>query len=160
ASFAVIGMIISSFCVARLVSAPLWGRVSDRYGRRPALLVGLSASAAAFTVFGFANAIWLLFLCRTVQGLGGGTTGVVQAYIGDTVPPEDRARSLGWLSAGTNLGTMLGPVVGSFATYWGQQWPGLLAASLCVTNAVFAWRWLPESKQAHAPAHARKPVWH
>src|SRR5205823_12222838 len=80
-----IGMIIASFFVAQLVSAPVWGRVSDHYGRRPALLVGLSASAAAFTVFGFANAIWLLFLCRTVQGLGGGTTGVVQAYIGDTV---------------------------------------------------------------------------
>src|SRR5881296_1071433 len=160
ASATTIGMIIASFFIAQLISAPVWGRVSDHYGRRPALLIGLSASAAAFTVFGFANAIWLLFLCRIVQGLGGGTTGVVQAYIGDTVPSEDRARSLGWLSAGMNLGTMLGPVVGSFATYWGQQWPGILAASLCVTNAVFAWRWLPESKQAHAPTHARKPVWH
>jgi MFS family permease len=160
ASPTTIGMIIASFFVAQLISAPVWGRVSDHYGRRPALLIGLSASAAAFTVFGFANAIGLLFLCRIVQGLGGGTTGVVQAYIGDTVPPEDRARSLGWLSAGTNLGTMLGPVVGSFATYWGQQWPGILAASLCVTNAVFAWKWLPESKQAHAPVRARKPVWH
>src|SRR5437660_12672256 len=119
-----IGFLTASFPVAQLISAPVWGRVSDRYGRRPALLIGLSASAAAFTVFGFANAIWLLFLCRTVQGLGGGTTGVVQAYIGDTVPPEDRARSLGWLSAGTNLGTMLGPVVGAFAAYWGQLWTG------------------------------------
>jgi MFS family permease len=160
ASPTTIGMIIASFFVAQLISAPVWGRVSDHYGRRPALLIGLSASAAAFTVFGFANAIWLLFLCRIVQGLGGGTTGVVQAYIGDTVPSEDRARSLGWLSAGTNLGTMLGPVVGSFATYWGQQWPGILAASLCVTNALFAWRWLPESKQPNAQVRARKPVWH
>ena len=58
---------------------------------------------------------------------------------------------------------MLGPVVGSFATYWGQQWPGILAASLCVTNAVCAWKWLPESKaskQADAPTRERKPVWH
>src|SRR5213083_2260238 len=128
----VIGMIISSFFVAQLVAAPLWGRVSDRYGRRPALLAGLSTSAAAFAVFGFANSVWLLFLCRIVQGLGGGTTGVLQAYIGDSVPPEDRARSLGWLSAGTNVGTMLGPVIGSFATYWGHQWPGIFAASLCL----------------------------
>src|SRR6266704_1822957 len=160
ASFAVIGMIISSFFVAQLVSAPLWGRVSDRYGRRPALLVGLSASAAAFAVFGFANSVWLLFLCRIVQGLGGGTTGVLQAYIGDTVPPEDRARSLGWLSAGTNVGTMLGPVIGSFATYWGQEGPGVLASLLCLTNAVSAWKWLPESSQPHTQAPARKPVWH
>ncbi len=153
-------MIISSFFVAQLISAPLWGRVSDHYGRRPALLVGLTAAAAAFLVFGFANSIWLLFLCRIVQGLGGGTTGVLNAYIGDTVPPEHRARSLGWLSAGTNLGTMLGPVIGSFATYWGQEVPGVLAASLCLTNAIFAWKWLPESKQHHGPPAKRKPVWH
>ncbi len=160
ASPATIGAIIASFFVAQLISAPLWGRVSDHYGRRPALLIGLSASAAAFFVFGFANAVWLLFLCRVVQGLGGGTTGVVQAYVSDTVPPEDRARSLGWLSAGTNVGTMLGPVVGSFATSWGQQWPGILAASLCVANAIFAWKWLPESKEHHAHTRPRKPVWH
>ena len=121
ASATTIGMIIASFFIAQLVSAPLWGRVSDHYGRRPALLIGLSASTAAFFVFGFANSVWLLFLCRIVQGLGGGTTGVLQAYVSDSVPPEDRARSLGWLSAGTNVGTMIGPVVGSFATYWGHQ---------------------------------------
>src|SRR6184192_3788277 len=160
ASPTTIGMIIASFFIAQLISAPVWGRVSDHYGRRPALLIGLSASAAAYFVFGFANAIWLLFLCRVVQGLGGGTTGVLQAYVSDTVPPEDRARSLGWLSAGTNVGTMLGPVIGSFATYWGQQWPGILASSLCVANALFAWQWLPESKQSHAHSPARKPVWH
>ncbi len=160
ASPATIGMIIASFFVAQLISAPLWGRVSDRYGRRPALLIGLGASAAAFFVFGFANAVSLLFLCRIVQGLGGGTTGVLQAYVSDTVPPADRARSLGWLSAGTNVGTMLGPVIGSFATYWGQQWPGILAASLCFTNALFAWKWLPESKQPYVQLSARKPVWH
>src|SRR5205809_3603184 len=86
ASPTTIGMIIASFFVAQLVSAPTWGRVSDHYGRRPALLVGLSASAAAFTVFGFAIAIWLVLLCRTVQGLGGGTRGVVHSYIGDSIP--------------------------------------------------------------------------
>jgi MFS family permease len=160
ASPAMVGMIIASFFVAQLISAPVWGRVSDRYGRRPTLLISLTASTIAFVVFGFANAVWVLFLCRIVQGLGGGTTGVLQAYVSDTVPPEDRARSLGWLSAGTNVGTMLGPVIGSFATYWGQQWPGVLAASLCFTNAVFAWRWLPESKQPHMSPARRRPVWH
>jgi MFS family permease len=155
-----IGMIIASFFIAQLVSAPIWGRVSDRYGRRPALLVSLSASSAAFAVFGFANSVWLLFLCRIVQGTGGGTTGVLQAYIADSVPAEDRARSLGWLSAGTNVGTMLGPVIGSFATYWSQEAPGILAAILCVTNAIAAWKFLPESKPAHPAPSTRKPVWH
>jgi MFS family permease len=155
-----IGLILAAFSGAQLISAPLWGRVSDRYGRRPALLIGLSASAIAFVVFGFANTVWLLFLSRLVQGAGGGTTGVTQAYIADTVPAADRARSLGWISAATNLGTMLGPVIGSFASRWGQTAPGILAASLCVCNVVFAWKWLPESKKftdANAP---RKPVWH
>ena len=160
ASPLVIGMILSSFFVAQLISAPLWGRVSDHHGRRPALLIGLSAAAAAFLLFGFANSVWLLFLCRIVQGLGGGTTAVLQAYVGDTVPPEDRARSLGWLSAGTNLGTMLGPAIGSFATYWSQEAPGILAGSLCLLNAICAWKWLPESKQAHTELVKRKPVWH
>src|SRR5215831_14513092 len=160
ASAVTIGAIISSFFIAQLISAPLWGRVSDHYGRRPALLIGLSASTAAFFVFGFANSVWLLFVCRIVQGLGGGTTGVLQAYVSDAIPPEDRARSLGWLSAGTNVGTMVGPVIGSFATYWGQQWPGFFAAGLCFANAVFAWKWLPESKQPNAQPLARKPVWH
>jgi MFS family permease len=159
ASPTVIGGIIASYFVAQLISAPLWGRVSDRHGRRPALLIGLGASAAAFFVFGLANSVWLLFLCRIVQGLGGGTTGVLQAYVSDTVPPEDRARSLGWLSAGTNVGTMLGPVIGSFATFWGHEVPGIVAASLCFINAVFAWKWLPESKQ-HGHSVSRKPVWH
>ncbi len=155
----VIGLIIAAFSGAQLISAPIWGRVSDRYGRRPALLIGLTASAIAFLVFGFANSVWLLFLSRFVQGAGGGTTGVTQAYVADTVPPQDRARSLGWLSAGTNLGTMLGPVIGSFASHWGQTAPGILAASLCVINVIFAWKWLPESKKMSGHAQ-RKPIWH
>jgi multidrug resistance protein len=157
----VIGMIIASYSVAQLTSAPVWGRVSDRYGRRPALLIGLTASAAAFLVFGFANSVWLLFVSRIVQGAGGGTTGVAQAYVADTVPPEDRARSLGWLSAGTNVGTMLGPVIGSFASQWGQETPGVLAAALCITNIFFAWKWLPESKKVTPVSEVfKKPVWH
>jgi MFS family permease len=160
ASPPVIGMILSSFFVAQLISAPIWGRLSDRHGRRPALLIGLTASGIAYLVFGFANAIWLFFVLRVIQGLGGGTTGVLNAYVSDTVPPEDRARSLGWLSAGTNVGTMLGPAIGSFATYWGSQWPGVIAATLCLTNAIFAWKWLPESREHHAHTQPRKPVWH
>ena len=69
-----IGWIIASFSIAQLISAPLWGRVSDRYGRRPALLIGLSASAVAYVAFGLANTVAWLFLSRIIQGAGGGTT--------------------------------------------------------------------------------------
>lgn len=158
-----IGWITSSFSIAQLVSSPLWGRVSDRYGRRPALLVGLAASAAGYVVFGLAGTIWLLFLSRIVQGLGGGTTGVAQAYVADVVAPSDRAKALGWLSAATAAGVMLGPVIGSLASHFGREAPGFVAAALCLVNVGFAWKWLPESKVPHdpdAPHPVRRPVWH
>jgi MFS family permease len=158
-----VGLIISAFSAAQILSAPLWGRVSDRYGRRPALLIGLVASAAAFVVFGLADALWLLFASRLIQGAGGGTTGVAQAYIADTVEPAQRARALGWLSAATSAGVMLGPAIGSFASHLGPEAPGFVAAALCLLNAGFAWRWLPESRvrePSAAPAPVRPPIWH
>jgi multidrug resistance protein len=141
-----IGILTASFPVAQLLASPVWGRVSDRYGRRPALLVGLTASAIAYVIFGFAGALWLLFVSRFVQGLGGGTTGVAQAYVADTMPPHERAKALGWLSAATSLGVVIGPVIGSFAARAGGAAPGLVAAGLCLCNVGFAWKWLPESR--------------
>jgi multidrug resistance protein len=157
-----IGQLIAAFSIAQLLAAPLWGRMSDRYGRRPALLIGLSASAVAYVVFGLASSVWLLFLSRLVQGAGGGTTGVAQAYVADTVGEGDRARALGWLSAATSAGVMVGPAIGSFAAHLGQAAPGLVAATLCLINVFFAWKWLPEShKEPSAIAgQKRKPLWH
>jgi MFS family permease len=136
--------------------------VSDRYGRRPALLIGLSASALAYLVFGLADSVLLLFLSRVVQGAGGGTTGVAQAYVADTVAPGDRARALGWLSAATSAGVMVGPAIGSSAAHFGQAAPGVIAAVLCLINVIFTWRWLPESRKGSIPsvASVRRPVWH
>ena len=155
-----VAFIVSAFTVAQLLSAPVWGRFSDRVGRRPALLIALSASAVAYLIFGFAESLLLLFLSRIVQGAGGGTVGVIQAYVADTTAPQDRARALGWLSATTNLGVALGPVLGSFAIWlskydvvpgpatWrmGQAAPGIIAAGLCLLNIAFAARYLTESR--------------
>ena len=173
----VVAMLVATFTVAQLVSAPIWGRFSDRFGRRPALLVALGASAIAYVIFGFANSLAMLFLSRIVQGAGGGTVGVIQAYVADSVEPDQRARGLGWLSAATNLGVALGPVLGSFAITIGikvcnigggdiagmhaigHAMPGLFAAILCLINMVFAWKYLRESHQigdAHQ-ATAQKP---
>lgn len=155
-----IGWMIASFSIAQLIASPLWGRVSDRYGRRPALMIGLLASAMAFLVFGLADTVWLLFLSRIIQGAGGGTTGVAQAYVSDTVTPADRARALGWLSAATSAGVMIGPAIGSLATMLGRQAPGFIAAALCLLNVLAAWKWLPESRLPDATPRPRKPVWH
>lgn len=155
----VVTLLVASFSVAQLVSAPLWGRFSDRYGRRPALLVGLVASAVAYVVFAFADSLWLLFLSRIVQGAGGGTVSVIQAYVADATRPEDRARSLGWLSAATNVGVTIGPVFGSATLALGRPAPGLLAAGLCVINIVFAWIFLTESHVVSPQSRANtKPV--
>ena len=144
-----VGPLISSFAVAQLISSPIWGRFSDRYGRRPAMIVGLAASAVAYAIFGFATSLWMLFACRLVQGLGGGTTGVAQAYVADTMAPAERAKALGWISAATSAGVVIGPVLGSVARSFGTEVPGLVAAAIMLLTVVCAWRWLPESRVAH-----------
>ncbi len=149
-------ILVSAFSAMQLLSAPLWGRVSDRYGRKPVLLIGLGASAVAYVVFAFASTYWLLLLSRLVQGAGGGTVGVLQAYVADSVVPKNRARALGWLSAATNAGVVLGPAIGSLATHWGNAAPGLLAAGLCAVNVMFAARFLTESHSQAARTKAKK----
>lgn len=141
----VIGWLIATFSVAQLASAPWWGKISDRYGRRPALLLGLGWSAVAFVIFGFATSVWMLFLSRLIQGLAGGTTGVVQAYVGDAIEPRQRAKALGWISSATSAGVMIGPAIGSLSYSLGPEAPGIIAASLCLLNVLAARRLLPES---------------
>ena len=175
------GFIIAAFTVAQLLSAPLWGRFSDRVGRRPTLIIALTASGIAYLIFGFADSLLLLFVSRIVQGAGGGTVGVIQAYVADSTQPQDRARALGWLSATTNLGVALGPVLGSFAITLGKRdllpgpetlqmghaAPGIVAAVLCLINIAFAARYITESRDLadHAPVEgevrrtSREAIW-
>jgi MFS family permease len=165
----VTGFIVAAFTVAQLISAPAWGRFSDRVGRRPVLLIALAAAGIAYLIFGFAHSLLVLFLSRLVQGAGGGTVGVIQAYVADSTDPKDRARALGWLSATTNLGVALGPVLGSFAIALGKRdlmpgagtlelgraAPGIMAAGLCLVNIIFAARYLTESRDSvdHSSDH-------
>src|SRR4030095_13198297 len=175
------GVIVVAFTVAQLLSAPVWGRFSDRFGRRPALLIALGAAGVAYLIFGFANSLFLLFVSRLVQGAGGGTVGVIQAYVADSTAPQDRTRALGWLSATTNLGVALGPVLGSFAITLGKRdlmpgpatlemgnaAPGIIAALLCLINILFAARYLTESRDftEHPPVEgevkrtSREAIW-
>ncbi len=162
-----IGLMISVFALAQLSTSPLWGKLSDRRGRRPMLLLGISISTLAQLLFALACSTWalgrfdargligVLFLSRLVQGAGGATTGVVQAYVGDTVAPEERAKALGWISAATSAGVMIGPALGSLASLDRPSTPGLIAALLCLVNLLFARRFLPESRSHAARADSR-----
>jgi MFS family permease len=148
ASATVVGLLVSAFSVAQLAVAPVWGRFSDRYGRRPAILAGLLLTSCAYVIFAFAGSVPILLLSRLVQGLGGGTIGVVQAYVADASRPEERTKSLGWLSAVTSLGAVAGPAFGSLMiSIGGKAAPGLAAAGLALLVAGFAARFLAESRQ-------------
>ena len=151
ASATIIGILVSAFSVAQLLVAPVWGRFSDRYGRRPAILAGLVITAGAYAIFGFADSVLALLLSRIVQGLGGGTIGVVQAYVADASTPSERVKSLGWLSAVTSLGAVVGPAFGSAAVaLGGRHAPGIAAAVLSLLVAAFAWAYLREPKVVSA----------
>lgn len=142
-----VGLLVSAFSVAQLVSAPSWGKLSDRIGRRPAVLGGLAVSAIGYVVFGLAATLPVLLLSRVVQGVGGGTVGVLQAYVADASDPEDRAKGLGWLSAATSFGAVVGPGFGSlFIGWWGHKGPGFGAAGFCALSGLFAWSFLKESR--------------
>lgn len=140
-------LIIASFSATQLAAAPLWGRVSDRRGRRPLIIAGLFASAVSYLIFGLAESVPVLLLSRVAAGAAGGTVSVAQAYVADTTAAEDRARGLGLLGAASGLGVMLGPALGGFVSGWGgYSAPGFVAAGLCTANALAAMVLLPEPR--------------
>lgn len=156
---AAVSLLIATYAVVQLISAPYWGRVSDRFGRRPAMMIGLGGSALAYLVFAYAPTLDWLFLSRIVQGAGGGTVGVIQAYVADSTKPEERAKALGWLSASTNAGVALGPVIGGAAMHFlGTSGPGLAAALMSCITMLFAFHYLTESHDAAAAHAAGKTV--
>jgi len=139
-------LIIASFSITQLVSAPIWGRFSDRVGRRRLLLIGLLASALSYLLFALADNLWLLLISRATAGAAGGTLGIAQAYVADSTEGEERARGLGFIGAASGLGIMLGPAIGGFFSRFGLGAPGYVAGGLCLLNLMAAMVLLPESR--------------
>jgi len=144
-------LLVASFSAMQLVAAPLWGRVSDRRGRRPLLVASLFASAVSYLLFALADSLWMLFLSRMVAGAAGGTIALAQAYVADSTVAEERARGMGWIGAASGLGVMLGPSIGGIFSRWGMDVPGFVAAGLAAANGLAALAFLPEP-----PAHAER----
>ena len=151
-----VGVLVSAFALAAMASAPLWGRLADRRGRRPALLLGLVVSAAGYLLFGVAQSLELLLVGRLVQGAGGGTVPVVFAYIADSVTGERRAEGIGWVTAVTSSAAMIGPAVGSLAARLHPAGAGAVAAAFSLAAAAFALAWLPESRPGRDGGEAEK----
>jgi MFS transporter, DHA1 family, tetracycline resistance protein len=139
-------LLIASFSAMQMAASPVWGRVSDRRGRRPLLIAGLFASAVSYLIFGLAETLPLLLLSRIAAGAAGGTISVAHAYIADTTSAEDRARGMGLIGAAAGLGVMLGPAIGGFFSRFGLGAPGFVAAGLCAVNGLAAVFLLPESR--------------
>jgi predicted MFS family arabinose efflux permease len=139
-------MLFAAYSAMQMVATPVWGRVSDRRGRRPLLIAGLFASAVSHLIYGLAGSLWLLFVSRIAAGAAGGTVSVAHAYVADTTTQEDRAHYMGLVGAAAGLGFMAGPAIGGFGTRWGLAMPGFVAAALAALNGIAAFFLLPESR--------------
>lgn len=149
-----IGLLVASYSAIQFILAPLWGRVSDRIGRRPVLLIGLAGSVASYLVFAFANSLPLLLLSRILDGGSGATVNVAQAYLADETTPEQRTKAMGMVGAAFGLGFIVGPILGGITAAIGNTLPGIIAAVITAANLIMAWRVLPESVPAAVAADA------
>ncbi len=160
---AIVGLLVASYAAAQLIGAPLLGRLSDRYGRRPVLLISVAGTFAGFLLLGFADPvgrflsnifapqaanafiIGILFFSRILDGLTGGNITVAQAYISDITDEQNRAKSLGLIGAAFGLGFIIGPAVGGTLSQWGYNLPAFVAATISLLNLLSIYFFLPES---------------
>lgn len=152
----VTGLLVASYAAAQLVGAPLLGRLSDRYGRRPILIASVFGTFLGFLLLGFASTLWMLFAARIIDGLTGGNISVAQAYITDVTDAKDRSKGLGMIGAAFGLGFIIGPVTGGFLSQWGYAVPAFVAAALSFINLVLIYAWLPESLNSERRADSAK----
>ena len=147
------GAVALSFGVANFFASPVLGALSDKYGRRPVLLIGFAGLALSFLVTGLATALWMLIAVRLVSGAMQANAAVANAYVADITEPQDRARRFGLVGAMFGLGFTLGPVMGGLLGSIDLHLPFFVAGGLSVCNWLYGWFVLPES----LPAERRKP---
>ncbi|PYS42968.1 MAG: hypothetical protein DMF71_08155, partial [Acidobacteria bacterium] len=147
-----VGLLFASYSVMQLVFAPVLGRLSDKYGRRPVLLVSILGTCAGFLILGFATTLWMLFLGRIIDGISGGNISTAQAYIADVTTEENRAKGMGLIGAAFGLGFVFGPAIGGILSRWGNNVPFLFAGSLAFANAILLYFTLPETVTPNHPA--------
>ena len=148
------GALIAVYSLMQLVFAPVWGRISDRVGRRPVLLLSLAGSAVSYLLLAAAGSLGVLFAARVLAGVAGATVSVAQAYVADVTSPTERARGMGLIGAALGLGMVTGPALGGGLSLLGSRVPECFAAGLCLVNVLIAAYRLPES----LPGALRRPA--
>lgn len=148
-TIAMLSVVYSAF---QFLASPILGRLSDRYGRRPLLLISLFGTAIGYFVFGFAGALWVLFLSRIIDGITGGNISIAQAYIADITRPEDRSKNFGLIGAAFGLGFIIGPALGGVLSNISLAAPAFFAGFLALANVVLGVFMLPESLTAEKRA--------
>ncbi|MDQ6698978.1 MAG: MFS transporter [Acidobacteriota bacterium] len=148
ASATVVGLLISSYAACQLIAGPILGRISDRVGRRPVLIVSQVGTLIGFLILAAANVLWLVFLSRIIDGLTAGNLSLAQAYIADVTAPKNRAKSFGVIGIAFGIGFLIGPAVSGFLSQYGYHYPILAAAALSATSILCTFFLLP----AVAPA--------
>lgn len=147
ASGFVLGLLLASYAAMQFVFAPIWGRISDRIGRRRVILLTIAGTSACLLLLGLSNSIAWLFVARILGGVFGANISVATAYIGDMTEPEDRIRWMGMIGASFAVGFTLGPVIGGALSFYGHGVPMLFASGLAAANFVFASAILREPPQ-------------
>lgn len=145
-------MLGTSYSLMQFVFSPVWGRWSDRIGRKPIILLGLAGSCLSYLTLALAASLPVIFLARIVGGIAGANIPTAQAYIADVTTPEKRAKGMGLVGAAFGLGFVFGPAIGGLLARLGPSAPMWAAAALCFGNAVAAWWLLPESRTPNARA--------
>ena len=145
ASALVVGLLSTSFSLMQFLFAPVWGRLSDIFGRRPIILAGLLGSALSYLAFGLATSLPMLFAARILAGIAGANIPTAQAFIADSTTPDNRAKGMGLVGAAFGLGFIFGPAIGGFLSHWGYSAPAFFAATLSLANFSAALFFLPES---------------
>ena len=150
------GYLSFSYAAMQFLFSPLIGNLSDRYGRRPVLLVSLATLGVDYVVMALAPSLWLLFVGRVIAGIAGATYSTATAYIADVTPKEKRAAAFGLVGAGFGVGFILGPAIGGLMGELGTRAPFYAAAAIAFANFVYGWLVLPESL---APENRRPFEW-
>lgn len=158
ASEGLIALLATAYSAAQFVMSPVLGRLSDRHGRRPVMLISIAGSTMAMLTLGFAQALWMLFLSRTISGVCNANVSTAYAYVADRVPPHQRARYMGMMGTAVGLGFIVGPSLGGLLARadW-PQFPFFVGAGLSLLNFLMALVWLPESHRQRAAASAGPP---